>query len=51
MDLAFAAFNARDWAEFIVLAPIPLAEGLAVNHYSKVRRIEGMRNAIVEVAE
>jgi hypothetical protein len=46
LDLAYAAFNARDWAEFIVLAPTPLAAGLAVNHYSQPRRIDNTVNTL-----
>ena len=46
--LAFAAFNAPDWAEFIVQVPTPIAEGISVNHYSQTRRL-GTRNTLIEV--
>jgi hypothetical protein len=46
-DLAYMAFNVSHWAEFIVNISTPVAEGLSVNHYSKVRRIEKMRNSII----
>jgi hypothetical protein len=48
-DLAYSAFNATDWAEFIVNAPTELSPEISVNHYSQPRRIEGTRNAIIEV--
>ena len=46
LDLAYSAFNARDWAEFIVMAPTPLTSELSVNHYSLPRRIEHVRNTL-----
>jgi hypothetical protein len=50
-DLAYSAFNAPDWAEFIVNVPTPLSPEISVNHYSRTRRIEGAENMIIEVAE
>ena len=39
MQLAYSAFNAPDWIEFIVRAPTEIAEGIWVWHYSQpVRR-------------
>jgi hypothetical protein len=48
-DQAYMAFNTSNWAEFIISVPTPVAEGLSVNHYSKVRRIEKMRNKIIAI--
>jgi len=48
-DLAFSAFNAPTFAEFIVNKPTPLAPGLSVNHYSKPVRIDGCKNMLIEV--
>ncbi len=47
LDLAYSAFNARDWAEFIVQAPTPVSEGIEVNHYSRPRRIANTRNVLL----
>ncbi len=33
--LAFVAFSAPDWAEFILQVPTSLTDNIAVNHYSK----------------
>lgn len=46
-DLAYSAFNAPGWAEFIVNVPTPLAEGIAVNHYAQPRRIDNARNTLL----
>ena len=48
-DLAYAAFNASDWAECIVRVPTPVAEGVSVNHYARSRRIDNMRNQLFEI--
>ena len=45
-SLAFSAFNSPDWIEFIVNKPTPIAEGIAVNHYSENVWVEGCRNSI-----
>ncbi|MBI2825517.1 MAG: hypothetical protein HYX69_12610 [Planctomycetia bacterium] len=50
-DLAFVAFNSPAWAEAIVNVPTPAGNGVSVNHYSRTRRIEPARNALVEVVE
>ncbi len=47
--LAFIAHNAPDWAELIVNVPTPVAEGIAVNHYSRVQRLEGVTNRMIEL--
>lgn len=49
LELAYSAFNAPTWAEFIVNVPTPVAPGVDVHHYSKPRRIENCRNSIIEV--
>jgi hypothetical protein len=49
-DLAFAAFNCAQWAEFIVNVPTDIGGGVRVNHYSKTRRIEPVANSLVEVS-
>ncbi|MSS72104.1 MAG: hypothetical protein EXS64_11515 [Candidatus Latescibacteria bacterium] len=46
--MAFAAFNAPDWAEFIVQVPTLLAEGISVNHYSETRRLK-TKNTLIEI--
>ena len=46
--LAFVAFNAPDWAEFIVQVPTPIAQGISVNHYSEARRLNA-RNSLIDV--
>jgi hypothetical protein len=43
--LAYVAVNSPDWAEFIVQAPTPLNDEIAVNHYSKPVRLQ-TRNTI-----
>ncbi len=50
-DLAYSAFNSRDWAEFIVNAPTPVGDGITVNHYSRTRRIEPAQNVLIELLE
>jgi hypothetical protein len=47
LDLAYSAFNAREWAEFIVQAPTAVSADTAVNHYSRARRIEHTRNVLL----
>ena len=50
MDLAFEAFNSPDWAEFVINVPTSVAPGLDVDHYSRFRRIDGMKNAIIALS-
>ena len=50
-DLAYSAFNSTGWVEFIVNVPTPVAEGVSVSHYSRPRRIERVRNSLIEVLE
>ena len=51
LDLAFLAVNAPTWAEFIVNAPTALSADISVNHYSQPRRVEGMKNTMIELTE
>jgi hypothetical protein len=46
-DLAYAAFNAPDWVEFVVNVPTALSENISVNHYAKARRLDGVRNSVI----
>lgn len=46
LRLAFSAFNAPNWIEFIVQEPTPVGNGISVNHYSRTEQIIGCRNAI-----
>lgn len=48
-DLAFSAFNCPQWAEFIICAPTAVTEQISVDHYSKCRRIDNTRNAIIQI--
>lgn len=48
-DLAYSAFNAANWAEFIVNVPTELTAGVSVNHYAKPVRIEGTKNVVMEM--
>jgi len=48
-DLAYAAFNSSGWAEFIVNVPTEIGDGIATDHYSLTRRIEPVRNTVIEV--
>jgi hypothetical protein len=50
-DLAYSAFNSANWAEFIVNVPTPVGEEISVNHYSRLRRIEPVRNVLIEVLD
>ena len=49
-ELAYSAFNAPDWAEFVINVPTSLSEGISVNHYSRTRRIQPAANTILELA-
>ncbi len=46
MELAFIAFNSPSWAEVIVRAPTPVAEGVNVHHYSRPVRLDA-RNVVM----
>jgi hypothetical protein len=47
-ELAFSAFNAPHWIEFLVRAPTPIAEGISVYHYSRPVRFDA-KNQIVQL--
>ena len=47
-ELAFAAFNAPDWIEFLVRAPTPVTEEISVYHYSHPVRFDA-RNWIARL--
>jgi hypothetical protein len=49
LDLAFEAFNSPDWAEFVINVPTMIGPKTSVNHYSKFRRIEGMKNSVISI--
>ncbi len=46
-DLAYSAWHAPDWAEFIVRIPVDLGGGVSVNHYNQPRHIEPTRNFLL----
>lgn len=48
MELAFAAFNAPDWVEFLIRAPTPVSDRIRVQHYSKPLRCDS-RNEVIRV--
>ena len=48
-ELAYSAFNCPDWAEFVINAPTDVTGQIQVNHYSKFRRIENTRNAMIQI--
>jgi hypothetical protein len=48
-DLGYSAFNCPDWIELILNVPTPLVPSLTVDHYSKVRRIERVKNTLIEI--
>lgn len=50
-DQAYVAFKDEDWAEFIINVPTIVTSDVSVNHYSKPRRIEKMRNVIVQLPQ
>ncbi len=47
-ELAYAAFNGPDWAEFILRAPTQVAPGIEVYHFSEHRRLDS-RNRVFAV--
>lgn len=47
LDLAFEACNSSDWAEFVINVPTTVAPGVEVDHYTKFRRIDGMKNSMI----
>jgi hypothetical protein len=49
-ELAFAAFNAPDWIEFLVRAPTPITEDVSVYHYSRPVRLD-VKNQVIRLIE
>ena len=49
-ELAYVAFNAPDWAEFLVRVPTEIADGIEVFHYSRSVRLEA-KNQIVQLLD
>ncbi len=47
LDFAYEAYNSPDWAEFVINVPTKVGPDLEVDHYSKFRRIDGMKNSII----
>jgi len=45
-DLAFSAWHAADWAEFVIQAPVELGDDLSINHYSRMRHVEPTANTL-----
>jgi len=48
-DLAYSAWHAPDWAEFVIRQPVTLSEGISVNHFSQMRHIHATRNVLLMV--
>ena len=46
MELAFSAFNTDSWTELLVRCANPVADGVSVYHYSRVVRVDDVRNQI-----
>jgi len=49
VELAFTASNAPDWAEFIVRVRTPIADEIAVYHYSKAVHLDGIVNQLYRI--
>ena len=47
---AFIAHNSPTWAEMIVNVPTPLSDGISVNHYSRVVRLDGVTNRMFAIS-
>jgi hypothetical protein len=47
-ELAFSAFSAPDWTEFIIRTPTPLTDEISVYHYSRPLRLD-TQNQIVQL--
>ncbi|MBX3009998.1 MAG: hypothetical protein KF832_00780 [Caldilineaceae bacterium] len=48
-QLAYVAYNAPDWAEFILRVPTPLTDTISVNHYSKTVHLP-THNRVIRLA-
>jgi hypothetical protein len=51
VDLAFTAANNPTWADFIVRTRTPIADDVAVYHYSKAVRLDGIVNEFYRIPE
>jgi len=51
MQMAFVAHNSADWAEFLVCTPTAVGHGIKVHHYSRVVRLENVRNRLLAFRE
>jgi hypothetical protein len=49
LELAFGAFNAPDWGEFIVRTRTAVGEGIEVYHFSRPIRLDGIQNTLYRV--
>ncbi|MFN0050875.1 MAG: hypothetical protein ACKV0T_01705 [Planctomycetales bacterium] len=49
LELAYSAFNAPDWIEFLVRTPTPAPGGVMVHHYSRAIRWDGVRNRLFAI--
>lgn len=48
-DLAYSAFNAVDWIDMIINEPTALSDEISVDHYARPRRIDNVRNTLIEI--
>ena len=46
-DLAYSAWSAPDWAEFVIRSPLKLTEEISVNHFTETRHISPTRNMLL----
>jgi hypothetical protein len=46
---AFVAHNGPDWAEFLVCVPTPLRDDVRVHHFSRIVRVDGLRNRMFRI--
>jgi len=49
-DLAFSAWHAPDWAEFLIQKPLALSEEISINHYAETRHISSTQNSLFTVS-
>lgn len=48
-ELAFAAFNCREWTEFLIRVPTKIDDKISVEHYSKSIHVKA-RNRVIRVS-
>lgn len=51
VELAFTAANSPDWADFIVRTQTTIADDVAVYHYAKAVRLDGIVNEFYRIPE